>query len=65
MYTPRRRRVGPRGAASWPGVPRRIHVGPARNLNPLFIYLFILKHFKSKIKLEKSLKIIKFITFKI
>ena len=42
MYTPRRRRVGPRGATTWPGVPRRIHVGPARNLNPFFIF-FILK----------------------
>ena len=32
--TPRRRRMGPRGAATWPCVPRCIHVGPARKYPP-------------------------------
>ena len=50
--------MGPRGAATWPGVPRRIQVGPARNLNPFFYFLFfILNSLKSKIKSEKSGKI--------
>ena len=33
----RRRRVGLRGAATWPSVPRRIHVAP-REWTPLFAY---------------------------
>ena len=35
-------RVGPRGSATWPCVPRRTHVGPARKLTPflLFVQLF-------------------------
>ena len=39
---PRRRHVGPRGAVTWPCVPRRIHMGPARKY-PLFSP--ILNHF--------------------
>ena len=41
MYiAPRRRCAGPRGAATWPCVPRRIHAGPARKTeNFLFFYL--------------------------
>ena len=40
-YTPRRRRVGPRGAATWPKVPRRIHVAPRGN-KPLFALILII-----------------------
>ena len=32
IYTPRRRRVGLRGTATWPWVPRRIYVGPPQNI---------------------------------
>ena len=31
--------VGPRGAATWPCVPRRINVGPARNKNAFFAFI--------------------------
>ena len=38
VTSPHRRRVGPRGAATWPGVPRRIHVGPAQKINTFFLF---------------------------
>ena len=31
-------RVGPRGSATWPCVPRRTHVGPARKYTPFFLF---------------------------
>ena len=37
---PRRRRVGLRGAATWPGVPRRIHLDPRKIINPFLHFLF-------------------------
>ena len=53
---PRRRRVGLRGGAMWPGVPRRIHVGPARK-TPFLFFIYFKNGFKSKIKSKKSRKI--------
>ena len=53
----RRRGVGPRGAATWPGEPCRIHVGPAQK-TPFLLYFYLFKNgLKSKIKSEKSRKI--------
>ena len=31
-------RLGPRGAATWPRVPRRIHVDPAGKYTPFFLF---------------------------
>ena len=31
-------RMGPRGAATWPWVPRRIHVGPVQKYTPFFAF---------------------------
>ena len=61
-------RVGPRGAATWPGVPRRIHVAPRGKNRFLHFSKLILNHFKPKINLKNSEKIPKngkFITFNI
>ena len=50
-------RVGSRGSAMWPCVPRRIHVSHTK-INPLFIlFLIILNDLNSKINSEKSKKI--------
>ena len=56
MYTPSRRRVGPRGAATWPWVPGRIHVGPARKKSAFCHLNNYFKRYKSKINSEKSEK---------
>ena len=65
---PRRHCAGPRGAATWPCMPRRIHAGPALNIK-FFLFLYYLKPLKieNKIKenLEKFPKNRKFITFDI
>ena len=34
-------RVGPRGSATWPCVPRRTHVGPVRK-SSLFLSIFLI-----------------------
>ena len=60
--------VGPRGAATWPGVPRRIHVGPAQKTPflPLLNYFFTFKNCKINQKNpEKIPKNRKFINFNI
>ena len=58
VTSPHRHRMGPPRAATWPCVPRRIHVGPARKIPPFldfFNKFFILK--KLKIIQKKSGKI--------
>ena len=42
---PSRRCVGPRGAAMWPRVPRRIHVGPAREIRHFLLFFYLFKTF--------------------
>ena len=48
IYMPRRRRVGPRGAATWPRVPRRIHVAPGGNKTLFALILIILINLNRK-----------------
>ena len=66
---PCRCRVGPRGSATWPCVPRCIHVVPCGNKTTFCLYFIYFNRLKIEINLEKIRKKIpknrKFITFNI
>ena len=49
-------RVGPRGFATWPWVPRRIHVGPAKKLIPFLLLFYCFNWFKIENKFRKIQK---------
>ena len=49
-------RAGPRGAATWPRVPRRIHVGSRDKCTHFFHFLIILNHLKIEINSYKFRK---------
>ena len=59
------RRVGPRGAVTWPCMPHRIHAGPAQKKLAFCSFLIHFYYFKIKINSKKIPKNRNIITFNI